>query len=475
MAPRRNKEKVAAENRDRLQRLAATKAAKRELKAARNVRDIEQLIADADAVALDDAPKLQAALQTLDFDGKWATLVRDFAILSPSLQKAVAELCACHARVRRRLLVAVAAAVHKEKAQGDAELKSAAGKLLMVVLGDFRKLEGFGRLRGAAAGGAIDLDPENTSAEAAIARLEIMLARREGRAPVGPAAAAALAAAAAADAAAAAAAAPPAAAEPAFEGEQAEDEAQEEQAVQLGEVTYWEACGTPDGPVAHALLDALALAVQLEEADAPAPPRQPASAAPPAPPQQPEEDISEMEALRNRNVARNQALLEALGIKGGSLLDDGDAPGIWARRHEAFESTLEVAAELRDEWTPPTADGLGWHPAMLKRVLRINAQRLPQRGKRRCTDKINFLQLLEVFESAVPSTRVGLELRERMRPLLPILADKGKLRAEGEKRGDALPSCVASALALHMDVGTQRERSGVSVGVMDVGRKSLFW
>ena len=164
MAPRRNKEKVAAENRDRLQRLAATKAAKRELKAARNVRDIEQLIADADAVALDDAPKLQAALQTLDFDGKWATLVRDFAISSSSMRQAVAELCACRARVRRQLLVVVSAAVHKEIAQGRANLKSAAAELLIEVISTLSWQRSRDSMRGAAADGVLDLDPENTSA-----------------------------------------------------------------------------------------------------------------------------------------------------------------------------------------------------------------------------------------------------------------------------------------------------------------------
>ena len=164
----------------------ATQAATRETRAARMASEINLLISAADQAS--NVLQLQAALGNFNgLEGGWATLVRDLSSSPRALQNAVVQLGACRARVHQRLLTDAASAVSREVDEGLADVESVAAVLLREVLAQFKVLEDNRSLRGLAAQGFINLDPEDQSAKAADARLEKELQARAAAAPGAPA------------------------------------------------------------------------------------------------------------------------------------------------------------------------------------------------------------------------------------------------------------------------------------------------
>ena len=118
--------------------------------------------------------------------GGWRILTKNLQSYPPVLQEAVAKLCACRARSLERLIICLDGALHDALNRDEASIcTSAIFTEVVDVIEVLLKRDRHGGLRGLAAGGCLDLDPEDATGEAAVARLR---ARKEleaaGSAPI---------------------------------------------------------------------------------------------------------------------------------------------------------------------------------------------------------------------------------------------------------------------------------------------------
>ena len=118
--------------------------------------------------------------------GGWRNLTKNLQSYPPVLQEAVAKLCACRARSLERHILRLDGALQNALNRDEASIcTSAIFTEVVDVIDALLKRDRTGILRGLAAGGCLDLDPEEATDEAAVAR---MRARKEleaaGSAPI---------------------------------------------------------------------------------------------------------------------------------------------------------------------------------------------------------------------------------------------------------------------------------------------------
>ena len=109
--------------------------------------------------------------------GGWRTLNQHLQSYPLVLQEAVAKLCACRARSLERHVRRLDGALHDALNRDEASIcTSAIFTEVVDVIEVLLKRDRHGGLRGLAAGGCLDLDPEDATGEAAVAH---MRARKE--------------------------------------------------------------------------------------------------------------------------------------------------------------------------------------------------------------------------------------------------------------------------------------------------------